>query len=61
MIDNNWHKSSYSGSANPDCVECRTDRGRVLVRDTQHRFLGRLSVSASEWRAFMAAVRAEEL
>lgn len=39
-----WRKSSYSGGSSGACVECRTDPGRVLIRDTQHRHLGYLTI-----------------
>ncbi|WP_046468810.1 DUF397 domain-containing protein [Allosalinactinospora lopnorensis] len=55
-IDKNWRTSSYTTAENVNCVECRADGGVVQVRDTQHRELGRLSVSAREWRAFLAEV-----
>ncbi|QVQ51135.1 DUF397 domain-containing protein [Spiractinospora alimapuensis] len=55
-----WHKSSYSqGSAN--CVECRTETGQVLIRDTQHRDLRHLTLPAIEWQAFLHSVREDEL
>jgi hypothetical protein len=60
-MDDSWQKSSYSGSTNPNCVECRTDGQRVQVRDTQNTGLGHLTVPAPEWRAFLAAVRQREL
>lgn len=60
-MDSYWIKSSYSTAQNVNCVECRTGPDRVLIRDTQHRGHGHLSVPPAEWRAFVAAVRAEEL
>jgi hypothetical protein len=56
-----WTTSSYSGGRNPDCVECRNDHDRVLIRDTRHRDLGQVDVPVGEWRALLAAVRAGEL
>ncbi|QVQ52935.1 DUF397 domain-containing protein [Spiractinospora alimapuensis] len=57
---NLWHKSSYSvGDTN--CVECRSDFALVNIRDTQHRHLGHLTIPATEWRAFLHAVREDEL
>lgn len=52
-----WRKSSYSGPENPNCVECRADNDRVLVRDTGNREHGHLSFSPAEWRVFLAEVR----
>jgi hypothetical protein len=51
-----WTKSSYSGGRNPDCVECRAEESRVLVRDTRHREHGALAFAAAEWRAFLAEI-----
>ncbi|WP_046472114.1 DUF397 domain-containing protein [Allosalinactinospora lopnorensis] len=57
----NWRKSSYSGGQNPNCVECRADRERVLVRDTRHREHGHLAFPSAEWRAFLAELRRDTL
>ena len=51
-----WYKSSYSMPQGENCVECRAEAGRVLIRDSQHPERGHLAVSAAEWRAFVAAV-----
>ncbi|MDS1271815.1 DUF397 domain-containing protein [Lipingzhangella sp. LS1_29] len=59
-MDGNWHKSSFSG-ANPNCLECRSNGRSVDVRDTQHRHLGKLTVSRAEWAAFLHAIRTHEL
>lgn len=56
MPTTDWQKSSYSSRGADNCLECRTDHGHVLIRDTQHRHLGQLEVPASEWRAFLAEV-----
>jgi hypothetical protein len=60
-LEARWAKSSHSGATNPDCVECRTDNGRVHIRDTQHRHLGHLELPESAWRALLGAVRRGEL
>lgn len=52
-----WTKSSYSGGREPNCVECRIDGDRVLIRDTRHRNHGRLSIPRPEWAAFLAELR----
>jgi hypothetical protein len=57
----NWRKSSYSDGHGGNCVECRTDTGRILLRDSQHPAHGHLTLSAAEWRAFLHAVRDGEL
>lgn len=56
MLSNEWVKSRYSGSTNANCVECRTDTDNVMIRDTQNRDLGFVSVSQSEWTAFIADI-----
>ena len=50
-----WRKSSYS-TAGENCVEV-SEGAKTCVRDTQHRHLGSLHVSAREWEAFVEAVR----
>lgn len=55
-----WHKSSYSQNGG-NCVEVAEGPHKVLVRDTQHRPLGHLTVPATAWRAFLHAVRRGEL
>lgn len=59
MIDSDWFKSSYSRGGADNCVECRTGRGRVFIRDTQHRDLVHLALPAREWASFLAEVKAE--
>lgn len=49
-----WHKSSYSVTGS-ECVEVREGR-ETLVRDTQNREAGHLSVPGSEWAALLATV-----
>ena len=48
-----WLKSSYSDTGG-NCVECRTEGGHVLIRDTQNRYAGHLTFTATEWSAFTA-------
>jgi hypothetical protein len=50
-----WHKSSYS-SGSGNCVEV-SEGSETLVRDTQNRGLGHLTVPAPEWTALLNAVR----
>ncbi|MDT0304254.1 DUF397 domain-containing protein [Streptomonospora wellingtoniae] len=52
-----WHKSSYSGGGHQDCVEVAESQEQVKVRDTQNRGAGYLTLSASEWSAFLADVK----
>jgi len=49
-----WRSSTFS--TQEDCVECRADQGRVLVRDSKNVDGGMLSVPASEWAAFTASL-----
>ncbi|GAA1770338.1 DUF397 domain-containing protein [Streptomonospora arabica] len=53
-MDTDWRKSSHSQPSG-DCVECRTDSDRALVRDTRHREAGHLAFPLAEWRAFLRA------
>ncbi|HEX4833243.1 MAG TPA: DUF397 domain-containing protein [Trebonia sp.] len=56
-MSSEWRKSSYSGGANNQCVECGTATGSVLVRDATDRDGAALSVSASAWATFTGALR----
>ncbi len=53
-----WRKSSYSNSG--DCLEWRIDSDRVRLRDSTGGSSGELRFSYSQWRAFLAAVKAGE-
>ncbi|QVQ54522.1 DUF397 domain-containing protein [Spiractinospora alimapuensis] len=61
MTELAWHKSSYSPNSGSDCVEVAETPHTVLVRDTQHRHLGHLTLPATEWQAFLHAIRRDEL
>ncbi|CAL9474415.1 hypothetical protein SUDANB121_02919 [Nocardiopsis dassonvillei] len=54
-----WHKSSYSGSRDQNCVEVGDLPGAAAVRDTQHREAGHLSFPTPEWTALLDAVRSD--
>jgi hypothetical protein len=56
-MNSDWRKSSYSGGANNQCVECGTATGSVLVRDTTNRDGGTLSVTAGAWSTFTSAIK----
>ncbi|QVQ52198.1 DUF397 domain-containing protein [Spiractinospora alimapuensis] len=56
-----WHTSSFSNASGGNCVEVAEGPRAVNIRDTQHRHLGHLAVPATEWRAFLHAVRKDEL
>lgn len=49
-----WRSSTYSHP--DDCVECRSDRGRMLVRDSKNADGGVLSVPDSGWTTFIASL-----
>ena len=53
----NWRTASYSGANGGECVEVTSAAGAVLVRDAKNRDGGALSVPASAWRAFIAAMK----
>ena len=51
-----WRKSSYSG-AQGSCVETASGSGTIMIRDTTDRAGFTMSVPASAWTAFLAALR----
>jgi hypothetical protein len=53
----NWRTASYSGANGGECVEVASATGAVIVRDTKNRNGGMLTVPASAWRAFIAAMK----
>jgi hypothetical protein len=53
----NWRTASYSGANGGECVEVANATDSVIVRDTKNRNGGALSVPASAWRAFIAAIK----
>lgn len=56
-----WRTSSYSYGNGGNCVEVAECAREVLVRDTQHRHLGHLTLPATERQAFLHALRRDEL
>lgn len=58
--DLKFYKSSYSASVN-ECVEVAQTRAGAAMRDTQHRYLGHLEFSSTEWQALLAGVKIGEL
>lgn len=52
-----WHKSSYSGGNDANCVEVAESASDVRVRDTQNRQLGHLSFNANEWTTFLQEIK----
>ncbi|TQS39704.1 DUF397 domain-containing protein [Cryptosporangium phraense] len=59
-----WHKSSYSGGANSECVEVAGERGElggwVAIRDTKNRSALSLALPASAWRTFLSGLKSSE-
>ena len=54
-----WHKSSYSGNGGSDCVEVARDLPRtVAVRDSKDPHGPVLTMEPTEWREFIAEVKA---
>ncbi|EHY89405.1 DUF397 domain-containing protein [Saccharomonospora azurea] len=54
-----WRKSSFS-SAGQDCVEFRRIEGGVEVRNSKRPDEASVTYTDSEWRAFVAGVKAGE-
>lgn len=53
----NWRTASYSGANGGECVEVASTDEAVMVRDTKNRAGATLSVPASAWQAFIAAMK----
>ncbi|MFJ6850319.1 DUF397 domain-containing protein [Streptomyces sp. NPDC091271] len=47
-----WFKSSYSGSEGDNCVEVAAHQATVLIRDSKNTQRRPLSVSPGAWSAF---------
>ncbi|MFF2011256.1 DUF397 domain-containing protein [Streptomyces sp. NPDC058195] len=52
-----WHKSSYSGGANGECLEVAVGHASVPVRDSKNLAAPTLDFSTGSWSAFVAAVK----
>jgi Domain of unknown function (DUF397) len=50
--DTGWFRSSFSGTANDNCVEVRLSDLTVGVRDSKSPSTGTLRFSPSHWRYF---------
>lgn len=53
-----WRKSTYSGQG--DCLEWAIDGQRVRLRSSRSRQGPELSLTRSEWAAFLAGAKAGE-
>jgi hypothetical protein len=53
----NWRTASYSGANGGECVEVASAADAVIVRDTKNRNGGTLTVPATAWRVFIAAMK----
>jgi hypothetical protein len=56
--DSGWRKSSYSGDG--DCLEWAVEESGVRLRSSRDPDGPQLSLTRSEWTAFLAGVRAGE-
>jgi hypothetical protein len=52
-----WRKSTYSDGNGGSCVETASADGVILVRDTTDRDGVTLSVPATAWQGFTAALK----
>ncbi|MFF5291120.1 DUF397 domain-containing protein [Paractinoplanes globisporus] len=59
MLDQNWRKSTRSGS-NGQCVEARRMGETIQVRDSKNTSGPVLSFTLNEWSAFTAGVKRNE-
>jgi hypothetical protein len=53
----NWRTASYSGANGGECVEVASTDEAVMVRDTKNRAGATLTVPATAWQAFIAAMK----
>lgn len=59
--DTGWFKSSFSGSGNDQCVECRiVDGAGVLVRHSKHPEVPPFVFTDGEWEAFLKGAKSGE-
>ena len=59
MLDQDWRKSTRSGS-NGQCVEARRMGETIQVRDSKNTSGPVLSFTLNEWSAFTAGVKRNE-
>jgi hypothetical protein len=56
-----WVKSSYSSNDGPECVEVKAGNDTVLVRDSKDPDGPHLSLTPTEWSAFVAHAASYEV
>ncbi|SFB55741.1 protein of unknown function [Amycolatopsis marina] len=54
--DPHWHKSSYSGGGNGNCVEVALTGNRAAVRDSKDTTGTPLSFPTPAWQAFLTTL-----
>lgn len=57
MSNNEWHKSSYSGAGDNNCVELAVRVDRTGIRDSKVADGGALAVGPVAWSTFLAKVK----
>ena len=58
-MNEDWHKSSYSGY-NGDCLQARLEDGMVRVRDSKNPDGPVIEFTPREWEDFLAGAKAGE-
>ncbi|RCW45852.1 uncharacterized protein DUF397 [Halopolyspora algeriensis] len=58
QLPGNWRKSSYSGQ-DTNCVEVGRVAGGAAVRDSKDRSAGYVTITGTQWRAFVAAIKTD--
>ncbi|MFB9902891.1 DUF397 domain-containing protein [Allokutzneria oryzae] len=59
--DTGWFKSTYSGGAGNECVECRLTESRAYLRDSKNPNGAVLHTPIEKWNGFLHAVVGEEI
>lgn len=55
--DTGWHQSTRSAAASDACVEVRLTNRAVSVRDSKNPGGGELSMTHTQWSAFLSGLR----
>ena len=56
ILGSSWHKSSYRGGSEPNCVEVGPGRRVIGIRDTKDRSRGNIVVSRTGWAVFVGSL-----